>query len=362
MIIGASFLIASSSDDRKTELDKYNDAVNTWNSQISDFQSTYFNASTQLVRVGNGDDGISFPDYNLYSAGLTYSMPVYHPNDVLNDSPQSGETFNSYQTFDFGWPSSPWRGPVAASNFNTLELYKMNIFDRSGNPMIPTGGSNPPNLIPTYLQGTVSVSGSCSDVTCWVNSCQSQGGAWNYPQGLCYVFYRLKSICIRVYALNDENTAWGVSANLGGNDFGGCVWSNSVPGLLAGMQPFVYEQFNYNPQSPQLNAFNWLTVNVRFYTDPWTVAEYITQGSLNFGLTVHQKFVTGIACLVVGLCYTLCLVGTVYYCVRKRTQQNTQYYKQSDPSGSYGTTSAPVMGTPVYGTPMYAPPPQYQQY
>jgi len=299
--------------------------------------------------------------------GLYGTANQYQPPDLLNDSPKDGETFNSYTRWDYGWaipnnPPPPY-SPISSSYVDLSQYYAVSIFDQTG-ATVYTASVYP------FLQSVIYTTGcNSNDYVCLQNACINANGNWNGNTFGCYAFWHLSSMCVKVYSLNAQRTSWHIDDHLGMSDFSGCVWTNAIPNLgsnayLAGLQPLAYVRIPPSSINNRIDLTS-VTLNVRFWTDPWVTAQYITQGSLAFGLTVKQKFITGLACTIVGVVWTAFLVCVAHQLVKRRGPQGSNYYQVDSTSTTYsggggGMAGAPVMGQPVYGASggpgMYAPP------
>jgi len=123
-------------------------------------------------------------------------------------------------------------------------------------------------------------------------TCLTYGG--NYAGGgTCTYYSAIESICLK---LSFVKGLWQPDNSYNGY---GC----QAPDF----SPFTYKMLQYN--NGQVFQFPYpfvdLTVTLRSQQDPRIEAEYLTNGSLDFGLTKVQTAVTGLIIMIIGIIFML---------------------------------------------------------
>jgi len=281
VVLGLVFLLSATSDTRGDLINEYNVAVDAW----TDTHRANFEKA--LFRFGNSTNGpLSFMKQDTSA-------------DTLNDHDKDIHTYN-YLKYTAVLSDAITPKPWLANSKGSLVFWPA---DTNSSRSVPFT-DNPTLMSDTIytakdLQCSPSTSTTSSGSTDCNSACNQKGGTWNYATSICTVHSYLSQYCLKV----DNN--WNPSNIYGGL---GCTpstsWSTST---------YVHT-FN-----PTIIAFTG-TVTVRSANDPYIVAEHLTGGSLNFGLTRAQKAEIGIILIITGGAFLLPVVLITYFVVR--------YYKR----------------------------------
>jgi len=276
-IIGISILVSSPANDtRSNNLSSMNDAITQWNSQyMSQFEDYTFSL--------NGNPNVTEPFVPMAVSpteaseivdtdGVDNYKPLYYSGSVDNLFPPSKYLDNLNYDLVFNATSS-----VAGNVNSTFTL-----------------------SVPVFF--TNSTNGVDQDY------CISNGG--NYlGGGTCTFYSAIESMCLKLSLVKN---LWGVDNSYGGFGCEAPDW-NSV----------TYKLLQWNDGQLFLIEYPFvdLTITLRSQEDPRIEAEYLTNGSLDFGLTKAQTAVLGLILMIIGIIFMLpccCMVFILIYTQQKR--------------------------------------------
>jgi len=144
-------------------------------------------------------------------------------------------------------------------------------------------------------------------------TCQNNNG--HYIGGSCNYYYAVSSICVKV---SQRNGKLGLDYTYGGP---GCYYS-SYPGSVGQWLSATYSKIPYSSiNQGYYFDFSKVVITMRHASDPFIYAEYITQGSLSFGLSPGEKAMIGAALMGIGGFFMLpcCIFVAVFtICYRRR--------------------------------------------
>jgi len=157
-------------------------------------------------------------------------------------------------------------------------------------------------------------------------TCYSKGG--QPTNSNCYYYYYLSDFCVKV---TNRSGYWAPDNSYGGF---GCLYGDNNPSDSGNWNPGYYQQALYNNGSIFHTQFDFssVTTTIRHLNDPYVYAQYLTQGSMDFGLTRAQKALVGLVLIVIGSIFSLpccvCLV-LMTVCFSKRRHHHHHHHTYS---------------------------------
>jgi len=230
--------------------------------------------------------------------------------------PSTSPSFQSELPDNTGVNSyTPWYFTITSSSFIAPAYYNIsNIYTihYNVNNTIAGGAMQLQYSFPLFWTNSTSVSYNNSQVGC-INK-----GGW-FQFGTCYFYNQLVAACLKV---DNSSGYWSPNLDYGGV---GCQYIGSQGTFSAG----VYQQVNYNYGQLFQNPlpFNAFQVTVRHVKDPYIEAQYITRGTMNFGLTKAEIAAIGLGIMIVGIVFMIpcCAFGAILVCAFSRRNGYSRY-------------------------------------
>ena len=290
MIVGISFLASASKDDRGISVSSFNSASTSW--QNSAF--TTWQTNNQNFTIGNAMTYMNLP-------GVT-SADTYPDTDGVTQPTR----FLKFANTGTAFPQVTTWSPTTPGAF----ALPGGLYVQRNKPASGLTSGQSVAISPLYTDET--------SFTCESSSSSSSGSDCNPPcksyvsagtgtkSRKCQRFFRVEKACFVVDPVS-------------GNIESGCAVNaaTKVPDSVTGKGSFGLSKFSFSeivvtspPSSTQ--QFSSFDVTVRASTDPFVKALQLTNGSLNFGLTVAQKIAYGIGFLVAGGLLTFLVCGGIY--------------------------------------------------
>jgi hypothetical protein len=290
MIVGISYLASASKDDRGISVSSFNSASTSWQNSAFTTWQTY----NQNFTIGR--DAMTY--MNL--PGVT-SADTYDDTDGITQPTRFLKFANKGTAFQVTTWSPTTPGAFALPGGLYVQRNKPASVLTSGQSVA---------ISPLYTDET--------SFTCESSSSSSSGSDCNPPcksyvsagtgtkSRKCQRFFSVEKACFVVDPVS-------------GNIESGCAVNTAtkVPDSVTGKGSFGLSKFSFReivvtspPSSTQ--QFSSFDVTVRASTDPFVKALQLTNGSLNFGLTVAQKIAYGIGFLVAGGLLTFLVCGGIY--------------------------------------------------
>lgn len=132
--------------------------------------------------------------------------------------------------------------------------------------------------------------------------CNANGGDYVLSSPpYCSYFYRISSLCIKV---SQKAGAWALDNSYGGV---GCL-------SITNFQPEILQKIPFSGSFIDTPiSFSDVTITIRSQQDPFIYAQWLTNGSLNFGLTPGQRAIIGLALIGVGAFFTLPCIACCFF-------------------------------------------------
>jgi len=131
--------------------------------------------------------------------------------------------------------------------------------------------------------------------------CQNNNGEYD-DNGVCHYFWVISEVCLKI---SGNNNSWKLDNSYGGT---GCYYSDGFSPESYSELPWTGGQF-FN----QYVDFSKLKITLRSSHDPFIFAQFISNGSLNFGLTPGQQALIGIILLSIGgFCFIPCIFCFIF--------------------------------------------------
>lgn len=172
--------------------------------------------------------------------------------------------------------------------------------------------------------------------------CQNKGAYWDSSHNQCKKFYRIKSYGAALSippATADANVGFSKSED---SELYVFKKSGNADGFCCNAE---YE--DHDSQATSSDTVRSLSLTFRSDKDPYVVAVKLTDGSLDFGLTLKQKREIGGSLLGFGVLMTccLCVVAAVVFkkCGKDKTKRQNFVGRLQ-----HGKNYQPVQGVPVY--------------
>jgi len=249
------FISAPADHERKDNLQQMNDAIDKWNSMFrAEFTNVSFTAwsnqyQTPVLFTPSTSDPL--PDTN----GLKSYVPLKYVASSSNWIPTT--YWSSTQQISFSFNAS-----------QTNRTFESDFY---------------------YLFHTYSNSDS-------INTCQSNKGIYDNSTGTCKYYQTMDSFCVKVS--KNSGNGWNFDQTFGGY---GCDYTQTH--MSGYWNPIVYDNVYYSKTSPY--SYDNFPGTIRSQYDPYIVAQYITKGTLQFGLTPAQKAIVGIILIAIGACFCI---------------------------------------------------------
>jgi len=269
------FASAPTDHQRADNINSMNNAISIW---VSQYQKPFSAESFSIQSVVTQN---------------YVTMQQTHTQDI-KDTSVNTYTPVQFTTSQTILPSKTWKS----------ELTQTFSFTASGNATGMFSGTVP--LFSTYQTPDSS------------SVCNSNNGY--YYQGTCSYFYVLNGLCVKVSIQQNkyvvDNTYGGV----------GCYYDNGYPADVGLFYPGVYVQIPYS-RTGQTFSFQGTSFTVRQANDPFIYAQYLTKGSMSYGLTPAQKIFVGLALMAIGGFFMLpCIIFIVVLAVCCRRKHYHHHY------------------------------------
>ncbi|KAL9656625.1 hypothetical protein ABK040_002896 [Willaertia magna] len=249
------------------EIINFNQNIRKWNN-VNRYLFKTFNLNTTIYLIENYNNTILNKEIIVNNEPfiINEDSDKYHPDNLLQILK------SQYQTLKFIYGNTNLiiqnQLPV---NFNQYLKLIVN-YDRMN--QIPLNFTIN-QMIPLFLK----IQSKYSDIC-------------NYgfiENGKCYHVHRLRDICFKVNINLDSSTNNSVLWKLNlDNTFGGCGCYPSPDDSSSIIQSYSGLTYIYTLLQPNESVydhhvnFNDLTFTIRYKDDPWILANYITNGTLNF--------------------------------------------------------------------------------
>eukprot|EP00761_Pharyngomonas_kirbyi_P007319 gb/GECH01007329.1/.p1 GENE.gb/GECH01007329.1/~~gb/GECH01007329.1/.p1 ORF type:complete len:334 (+),score=56.63 gb/GECH01007329.1/:1-1002(+) len=282
IIVGAVFL--ASGDTRGPKIRTFNNAVMEWNRGAREsFLNKDFVVRNQFENA-------------------EYALKANTAEDPLNDSPKDGETFESYTPLKYQVTDLQFF--VDNAQFQEGKEHTREVIDNttSGNTYQVLTFRD--TVFDTYQYTPSSGSSSVDDDDDdddFGNSderqeCNRYEGYYSGTR--CTLYYATTELCTTVNLGSDDS--WEASPR------GGCYFRDFSKGAdtvaLNDNTPSRYRKVPTNSNPPtQVSGANTGIFTLRNAKDPWVVAQEVTDGTLDFGLSVGEKRTIGGVLLGLGL-------------------------------------------------------------
>eukprot|EP00033_Pygsuia_biforma_P000414 GCRY01000494.1.p1 GENE.GCRY01000494.1~~GCRY01000494.1.p1 ORF type:complete len:377 (+),score=59.48 GCRY01000494.1:58-1188(+) len=305
IIVGLVIMLSAAKDTRGDKLDEFNAGVELWNLEgrkaFEGFSSVYVvpPSSVTLRTAANlTADSSTETDYD-----------DGHPEDLDPYTPlryDSGSLNNLFAD-----------GPLAvADSQGTLTFYltknlvtsrftvSVNLFDTE---------VRTPSTVPCKTSSSTKKKSSSSTNTC-PSKCSDLGGVWNSATERCTIKKYVTDVCVKV----SPTANGGFALNRTYGDVG-C-------GYDTGFNP-AYKMATTEASSVSLSP----TVTVRSALDPLILAQYLTDGDMDFGLTRAEKLILG--GILFGIGFVIMAVFAfcglfVYHSFKKKDRNDTDREQQ----------------------------------
>jgi len=206
------------------------------------------------------------------------------------------------------------------SDTKDLDRYKPYYFQTSYNDLFPAAKFSDGLTYKVVIEATSSVTGNKnSTITLNVpvfstelSSGYSQGNCSNnggeYTGGRCKFYSQLAGYCMKISNAGDK---WVVDEAFGGS---GCTY---------GWDPVSTKSLSYNNGGVYTTPIPFYNVQfgIRSQADPRIEAEYLTNGSLDFGLTKAEIAATGLIIMIIGIIFMIpccCMTILLIYTMQRR--------------------------------------------
>jgi len=235
--------------------------------------------------------------FTIDSSTNTSPQPLYRSN---SQDFSSSEGLNSYVPVKFQI-QTPYNSLIPSMAFK--DMYKANIY------FTPNGTTEISIQVEVF---------SAYDTTDSQTTCLNNYG--RYFQGTCSYYYAISEICLKV---SQQNGRLQLDTTYGGP---GCWYSNNYPDDNGLWIPARYVKIPYSSLQNTIN-FNNIPVTVRHQNDPFIYAEYLTHGTLSFGLTPGEKLLIGAALMGIGGFFMLpCCIFIIVFTVCYRRKHHHHHY------------------------------------
>jgi len=275
-IIGISILVsAPGNNTRSDNVSSMNDAIAQWNTlymgQFADYTFSLAGPNMTQPFVPTAVSPTEASEI-VDTDGVNNYKPLYYTGSVNNLFPSS--QYVDGLTYDLVINATS----TVAGNVNSSFTLNVPVF---------------------FSNTTAGVS---------LSYCTANGG--NYIGGGTCTFYNaFDSICLK---LSEVKNLWGVDNSYGGFGCEAPDWNSVTYKLL---------QYNNGALFDIDIPFVDLTVTLRSQGDPRIEAEYLTNGSLDFGLTKAQTAAIGLIIMIIGIIFMLpccCMAFILIYSQQKR--------------------------------------------
>jgi len=310
ILLGVIFLLSATNDTRSDLVNQYNAAVSEWNAA----------ARAQFAIAGN---------FSVLAKTGTATLVPNTTADPINDS---GDDLDSYTPLKYSIVAPVLNSVIYTGQDQDQQYLTFEWNNTSPNKTfyqfaVPTITLGTQVLGPNQLSQKCNVTGgnpNCAQV------CHNEGGQWNSISQTCTIFQEIVNFCTK---LSYDN----VSKWLPDNSYGGigCTY-----GPYGDWYPEGYETYPVPSYNSPVN-FPPTPLMLRSVKDPWVVAQYLTDGSLSFGLSTGQKIGIGMILIIVGACLELPICLGVFCLVKMLSNRNKLYQVNY----STGYTAYPTYST-----------------
>jgi len=267
------------------------------------------------------------------------SAPTDHQRENnINSMNNAVSTWVSQYQKPFAAESFSIQSVVTQNYVTMLQTHTQDIKDTSINTYTPVQFTTSQTILPSktwkseLLQTfTYTVSGNTTGAfvvtvplfSTYQNSdssslCSSNGG--DYYQGTCTYYYVLNGLCVKVSVQQNRYVADNTYGNVG------CYYQNGYPADVGEFYPGLYIQVPYS-RIGQTFSFQGTSFTVRHADDPYIYGQYLSQGTMSWGLTPTQKIFVGLALMAIGGFFMLpCIIFVVVLAVCCRRKHYHHHY------------------------------------
>jgi len=256
----------------------------------------------------------------------------------LNDMNNVVQTWTNQYKNAFAAESFSIQNVVSKNYVTMTQSHSADISDTGVNSYTPVKFFTTQNILPTTINWndglsqlfTFTGSGNASanfQITANLfnsyttydsrSTCQNNNGYYT-NMGTCVYYYVFDGLCVKVSQTGGKYTP---DATYGGS---GCMYDNGFPPNLGKFYAGIYMKTSPSSINFPFNL-NGVSYYVRHNNDPFVYAQYLTQGSMSFGLTPGQKVALGLILMAVGGFFMLpCILFIVVFaiCFRRRRHQH----------------------------------------
>jgi hypothetical protein len=267
LIVGIVSIGAAIADNRSVLVGKYNEAVDQWTeSYRSDFaqQSSFYEATSKSNKTAFQPD-VSADTLKDKNGGYkSYDAFKFVASTATSDNVTLDISSNKYALSDY-------LDKVSQKVLTKDELGCGEAFDQC-----TTSTRYTSNRAST----TVSCKPLCTDI------CSNRQGVWDSTSKKCTITKYLSKVCL---VLEKVNRDWRIYRNSFKD--AGCYYASYDDD----MKTDAFFPGLYSTSRPSS-----LSLELRSNKDPFYVADRLTNGLLNFGLTASQNAANGVTLLIIG--------------------------------------------------------------